>query len=120
MITFEGLLVPSITIVLPFGGAELSGVVMLMLVGSVLYGVSAAAAALVDDDPPPDDAVAVLEPLDPDDAGAAEELVDELDEPQAASATASTSIPMMTTKPRVRSRPPLRRSWFVMCVSFPM
>ena len=37
-VPFEGSLVPSITIVLPAGGADLSGVVMLIVVGSVLYG----------------------------------------------------------------------------------
>jgi hypothetical protein len=116
MMTFEGLFVPSITIVLPFGGADLSGVVMLIVVGSVLYCVRAAAAALVDAEPE-DEAV-----LEPDEAGAEELAVleEELDEPHAASARASTSVPMIPTNPRVRSRPPLRRSWCVMCVSFPM
>src|ERR1700733_9711077 len=99
MITFEGLFVPSITIVLPLGGADLSGVVMLMVVGAVLYGVSAAAAAEVDAEP--EDAAVELPPLEPDEADVVEELV----EPQAATARASTSIPMLAMNPS--GRPPL-------------
>ena len=103
MITFEGLFVPSITIVLPLGGADLSGVVMLMVVGSALYGVSAAAAAEVDAEP--EDAAVEL-PLEPDEAADEADVVEELDEPQAATARASTSIPMIAMNPS--GRPPLR------------
>src|SRR5690348_10867051 len=110
MITFEGLLVPSITIVLPVGGADLSGVVMLIFVGSVLYGVRAEAAALVDADPPELDAAFVaLDPEEPEEPDAAEEL-EELEEPQAASARAIASMPTITANPRARGRPPRRRS----------
>ena len=116
MITFEGLFVPSITIVLPLGGADLSGVVMLMVVGSALYGVSAAAAAEVDAEP--EDAAVELPPLEPDEAADEADVVEELDEPQAATARASTSVPMIATNPS--GRPPLRRLSFVMCVSFRM
>jgi hypothetical protein len=57
--------------------------------------------------------------LEPEDAGAlALEVLDELDEPQAASARASTSIPMIATNPS--GRPPIRRLSCVMCVSFPL
>src|ERR1700751_1934982 len=116
MITFEGLLVPSITIVFPFGGADVSGVVMLMDVASDLYCVSAAAAADVELEP--DDAALVeLEPEDPAEPDGAVEL-EEQDEPQAARVTASPSVPMIATSPS--GRPPLRRSSLVMCVSLAM
>jgi hypothetical protein len=114
MITFEGLFVPSITIVLPLGGADLSGVVMLMVVGSALYGASAAAAAEVGAEP--EDAAVELPPLD--EAADEADVVEELDDPQAATARASTRVPMIATN--TSGRPPLRRFSFVMCVSFPM
>lgn len=92
MITFEGLFVPSITIVLPEGGADFSGVLMLIDVGAALYGASAAVAA--PDAPEPDDAAVELEPDEA--AGVAElEELEELDEPQAASARASASAPVI-------------------------
>src|ERR1700733_2909189 len=97
MITFEGLFVPSITIVLPLGGADLSGVVMLMVVGAALYGVSDAAAAAVDEEP--EEAGVDLPPLEPDEAADELDVVEELVEPQAATARASTSVPMIATNP---------------------
>jgi hypothetical protein len=86
---------------------------MLIVVGIELYGASAVAAAEVD--PEPEDAAVELAP-----EAAVDELVEleELDEPQAATARASTSVPMIATNPS--GRPPLRRSSFVMCVSFRM
>jgi hypothetical protein len=88
------LFVPSITIVLPEGGADLSGVVMLIAVGSDLYGASAVAAAEVD--PEPDDAPVEVEPLEGAvAAAAAPDELDELDEPQAASAIASATVAMI-------------------------
>ena len=116
MITFEGLFVPSITIVLPVGGAEFSGVVMLIVVGVALYGASAAVRQRSTTEP--EDAAVELPPLEPDEAADELDVVEELDEPQAATARASTSVPMIATNPR--GRPPLRRSSFVMCVSFRM
>jgi hypothetical protein len=111
MITFEGLLVPSITIVLPLGGGEVSGVVMLIVVGSVLYGVRAAAAAAVDPEPDDDAFVAVA----PDEAEEVAEL-DELDEPHAASARAMASMPKIAANPRTRGRRPRRRTSLDWCV----
>jgi hypothetical protein len=115
------LFVPSITIVLPFGGADLRGVVMLIVVGSDLYCASAAVAAPVE----PDDAdafVAVV-PEDPDELDEPDEAdeLEELEEPQAASARATATMPTITANPRARGRPPRRRSsfeWCVMWVSF--
>src|SRR5690348_14501824 len=112
MITFEGLLVPSITIVLPFGGADLSGVVMLMLVGSVLYWLRAAAAALVDAEPPVLPVDPELEALEPPE----DDELEELDEPHAASARASTSVAKIARYPRARARSLLRRSCLKSCV----
>src|SRR5579872_838454 len=106
MITFEGLLVPSITIVLPLGGADLSGVVMLIVVGSDLYGLRAVAAA--EADPEPDDAA--LEPLELEEPEPLAELV-ELDElPQAARARANANMAMIAASPRASGCRPLRRS----------
>jgi hypothetical protein len=112
MITFDGLFVPSITIVLPFGGAELSGVVMLICVGNALYGASAAAAALVEAEPPELPVDAAFEALEPPD----DDELEELDEPQAASARASIRVPAIARYPRARSRLLLRRSSLESCV----
>jgi hypothetical protein len=103
--------------VLPFGGADLSGVVMLIEVGSDLYGVRAAAAALVDPEPDDDAAFVAVVPEEPEDA----DELEELEEPQAASAIAIANMPTITANPRARGRPPRRRSsfeWCVMWVSF--
>src|SRR5947209_3855104 len=116
MITFEGLFVPSITIVLPAGRADLSGVVMLIFVGSDLYAASAALAEATDPEPDDDDAFVAVEPEAPE----LEEL-DELDEPHAASERATASMPKIAASPRTRVRPSLRRSsveWCYMWVSF--
>jgi hypothetical protein len=95
------LFVPSITTVFPVGGADLSGVVMLIVVGAVKYGLSAAVAAAVEAEP---DAVvpAAFE------AEVVDEL-EELEEPQAASARASTKAPTIGRSPRRCGRPPVRR-----------
>ena len=118
MITFEGLFVPSITIVLPDGGADLSGVVMLIVVGSDLYGVRAAVAAAVP--PEPDDAAVDEAPVVAAAAAALEvaDEVEELDEPQAASTRARATVPVIAANPSGRGRPPLRRLKLVMYVSF--
>jgi hypothetical protein len=89
MSTFDGLLVPSITIVLPAGGADLSGVVMLMLVGSVFHCESADDAALVEPEPLEVPVAAEFEALAPPE----DDELEELDEPHAASVRASTSVP---------------------------
>jgi hypothetical protein len=99
---------------LPVGGADVSGVVMLIFVGSVMYGVKAAAAALVEPEPAAAEAVA------PEELDELDEL-EEPDDPQAASASVSTSVPMIAATPRRRGRPPFRRSsleWCVICLSF--
>src|SRR5947209_10877474 len=111
MITFEGLFVPSITIVLPAGGADLSGVVMLIFVGGDLYGASAAVAELTDPEPDDDDAFVAVDPEEPE----LEEL-DELDEPHAASARATANMPKIAANPRTRGRPSRRRSSVEWCV----
>jgi hypothetical protein len=114
------LFVPSITIVLPFGGADLSGVVMLIDVGSDLYCERAAVAAATDPELDVDAAFVAVVPEEPEEPDDADE-VEELEEPQAASARAIASMPTSTANPRTRGRPPRRRSsfeWYVMWVSF--
>jgi hypothetical protein len=91
---------------------------MLILVGNALYGASAAAAALVEAEPPELAVDAAFEAVAPPD----DDELEELDEPQAASARASITVPTIARYPRGRSRLLLRRSSLescvMLCVSF--
>jgi hypothetical protein len=83
------------TTVLPVGGTALSGCVILIFVGAAVHCFNAAAAAPVAPE-------AEVAPELPDAAGAAElDALEELvllEEPQAASARQSTSVPMIAVR----------------------
>ena len=78
--------------VLPAGGAPLSGSLMVISVGVASYGLSRSCAVAMP-------AAAPLELVDPPDE--ALELLELSSEPQAANAKASTSVAMMAGNPRV-------------------
>ena len=94
---------------LPFGGADLSGVWIVIWVGGDVYFCSCACAAAT---PPELDADAAFVALEPPEA----DEVEELDEPHAASARASTSVPKIARYPRARARLLFRRSILESCV----
>src|ERR1700759_4239251 len=97
MIALDGSLVPSITTVLPAGGADFSGVLIVILAGVAWYFWSSALACVT---PESEDAALPAAPLAP----AVDVELEELDEPHAASPTAVASVQV-----RAERRTPRRR-----------
>src|SRR6266511_2965528 len=100
------------TSVLPLGGADLSGYVIVIAVGGDLYFSSSACAFATTSEPP---LLGLEEPPELE-----EPLFALSSPPQAANASASTNAAMIAVRPRAPRRPRCRRSgsvWGVMLLS---
>jgi hypothetical protein len=107
------------TIVLPLGGADFSGVVMLIFVGSDVYAWRAVAAALVELEPDELEVELGVElALVELGVGAAAGVFDEddLDDPHAAIASTTPNVPRIVANPRTRRLPRFRLWGPELCV----